>query len=337
MTQPKAALADGKPPTVYDVAALAGVSAQTVSRLLQGFEGIRPTTRERVETAIAQLGYRPNQAARQLRTRKSYRLGGLVHEMFAYGPSRLLRGAAMAARDAGYSLSIVGVDGEDERSIEAAFDNFQEEQVAGILAVTLTDDVRSVVERRRSEIPIILDPAESRHGSTTSSEAGAQAAAQHLLALGHRKVAVVAGPSSWLPARQRQDCFIEELSAGGGTCVEVWEGDWTPASGARAAADVRLGADITAVFAANDAMAIGLMSGLARRGLSAPGDVSVVGFDDIPESEFLDVPLTTVRPPYEAEGHAAITALLAEVDGRGRPALPPLSSSLVPRASTAAV
>ncbi len=335
MTEVEAGIAREKPATVYDVARVAGVSAQTVSRLVKGFEGIRPETRERVEAAIAELGYRPNQAARLLRTRKSRRIGALVHEMFESGPAQLLRGAAMEARAAGYSLNIVGVDGNDEAAIAEAFDAFEEEQVAGILAVTLTDGVRSVVEGRPFDIPIIVDPADAQTEAPTTSQSGASVVAAHLLELGHRRVAFLGGPEAWKPARQRREQFLADIVAGGGECAAEWAGDWSPSFGDRAAAEFDAASGITAVFAANDAMAIGFMHRLALRGIRVPEDVSVVGFDDIPESAYLTPPLTTVRPAFEQEGRAAIDALLAEIEDRPRARLQHPGGELVIRESTA--
>lgn len=325
-----------RPATVYDVARIAGVSAQTVSRLLKGFEGIRPSTRLRVEAAIAELGYRPNQAARLLRTRKSNRIGALAHEMFELGPARLLRGAALGAREAGYTINIVGVAAMDEVAIEEAFKAFEEEQVAGILAVTLTDNIRSVVERRPLDVPIVVDPADAQSGATTS-ESGAAAVAAHLLELGHRRVGFLAGPEAWLPARQRRERFFAEIEAGGGEVAVEWMGDWSPVSGYRAGGAFDPASGVTAVFGANDSMAIGFMHALLARGIRVPHDVSVAGFDDIPEAAYLTPALTTVRPDFETEGRTAIDALLAQIEGRPRAAVRHPSGELMVRASTAPV
>ncbi|MBT2518085.1 LacI family DNA-binding transcriptional regulator [Streptomyces sp. ISL-90] len=319
------------------MARLAGVSAQTVSRLIKGFEGIRPGTRERVEAAIAELDYRPNQAARLLRTRKSKRIGALAHEMFEFGPARLLRGAANEARRSGYSVNIVGVDGDDELAIEEAFRSFEEEQVAGIIAVTLTDSMRRVVERRPLDVPIIVDPAETLGGGQTISQTGAAMAADHLLQLGHRRIGYLGGPDGWLPSRERRSQFLADVRAGGGQVVAEWSGDWTPASGDRAGAAFDPSANITAVFVANDAMAIGFIHRLFARGLDVPGDVSVVGFDDIAEAAYMNPPLTTVRPDFEAEGRIAIGALLAEIEHHPRGDFAHPGGELIVRSSTASV
>lgn len=335
MANPKPSHGRDRPATVHDVARVAGVSAQTVSRLVKGYEGIRPATRQKVEAAIEELGYRTNQAARLLRTRRSNRIGAIVHQMFEPGPTQLLRGAAIGAREAGYSLNIVGVDGLDEAAIEEAFMSFEEEQVAGVLAVTLTDSVRAVVERRPLDVPIVVDPVENESFAPTTNESGAALVAGHLLELGHRRFGLINGPGAWVPSRQRRERFVADVGAAGATIVTEWEGDWSPEAGDRAGAEFDRGSGITAVFAANDRMALGFMHRLAARGIDIPGDVSVVGFDDIPEASYLSPPLTTVRADFESEGRTAIEALLADIERRPRPALSHPTGELVVRSSTA--
>ncbi|MCL8025309.1 LacI family DNA-binding transcriptional regulator [Nocardioides bruguierae] len=324
-----------KAPTVHDVAKAAGFSAQTVSRVIAGYEGIRPATRLKVEQAIAELGYRPNHAARQLRTSKSTRIGAVVHEMFAYGPSQLLRGAAQRAREAGYSLNIVGVDGADAGSVQDAFETFELERVAGILAITLTEEVRTVVERRPVDVPLLMDPAEAHTTGPSAGEIGSTLAAEHLVGLGHRRLAMVLGPSSWLPARQRQEGFERAVASAGASCVRAWQGDWSAASGYAAAQQWEPGDAVTGVFAANDAMAIGFVNGLARRGIAVPEDVSVIGFDATPEAEYLSPALTSVSVDYAGQGRAAVDALLAQVDADVVPGAPPSSPAVVLRGTTA--
>ncbi len=314
-----------KPATVYDVADLAGVSAQTVSRFLSGYEGIRPVTRAKVEAAIAQLDYRPNRAAQVLRTRRSRRIGVVIHEMFAYGPAGLLRGAIRRAQEDGYTLTIVGADGEDEAAVIAAFDAFEEEQAAGIMAVTLTDSVRRAVDARSAAVPILVDPAEATRDGSSFNAIGGALAARHLIDLGHQRVAMLAGPDHWLPARQRREGFIAGLSQGAATCVHVWEGDWSAAAGDRAARELDLADGITAIFAANDAGALGVIHGLLERGIRVPEDVSVIGFDGTPDSAFARPALTTIDAHYEQQGRAAIDTLLSEIEGR-----PPSSVSAAP-------
>ncbi|WES64348.1 LacI family DNA-binding transcriptional regulator [Microbacter sp. GSS18] len=323
-----------RPATVYDVAEAAGVSAQTVSRFLSGYEGIRPVTRAKVEAALARLDYRPNRVAQALRTRRSRRIGVVIHEMFAFGPAGLLRGATRRAREDGYTLTIVGVDSEDEVAVASAFAAFEEEQAAGIMAVTLTDSVRHAVDARSTGVPILVDPAEVVREGASFNEAGAALAARHLVALGHRRVAMLTGPEHWLPARQRREGFVAELADGPAECVRVWRGDWSAESGDRAARDLDPADGITAIFAANDAGAIGLTHGLLARGIRVPEDVSVIGFDATPDSAFGRPEVTTIDAHYEEQGRVAMDALLAQIEERAPSPAPATPPHLVVRGST---
>ncbi|WP_062205118.1 LacI family DNA-binding transcriptional regulator [Demequina salsinemoris] len=324
-----------KPATVHDVAALAGVSAQTVSRHLSGYEGIRPKTRAKVEAALEKLDYRPNRAAQVLRTRRSRRIGVVIHEMFAFGPAGLLRGATRRAREDGYTLTIVGVDGEDDAAVTAAFDAFEEEQAAGVMAVTLTDSVRVTVEKRMPSVPILVDPAEAGGEGSSFNATGAALAAHHLAELGHRRVAMLGGPDHWLPARQRRQGFLAAVEGGAAECVRVWEGDWSAEIGDRVARELDPADGITAIFCANDAGAIGLMHGLQARGVRVPEDISVVGFDCAPEAAFASPPLTTVDAHYEEQGRAAIQSLLDRIENRVATPAPATAPALIVRGSTA--
>lgn len=329
-----------RPATIYDVARAAGVSHQTVSRYLRGFDGIRPVTAERVERALKTLGYKPNLAARLLRTRTSKRIGALAHEMSEMGPARIIQGAALGAREAGYVLDIVILDGLDDKSISDAIDLLTDQQVAGIFATAQTDQVKAILERHPLDIPKFID---SRIRSTTPdgrssviNEIGARLVAAHLVGLGHRRIAMVTGPREWLVSRDRIDGFETALAAYGLRPELQLEGDWSPASGYRAGMELPLDAGVTAIFAANDHMALGVIRALGERGLHVPDDVSVVGVDDIPEAEFLTPPLTTVKLDFEAEGRFAINWLIAEIEGRPTPTPDPPVPTLVIRDSTRA-
>lgn len=324
-----------RPPTVFDVARQAGVSAQTVSRYLRGFEQMKPSTRERVRLAVETLGYRPNQAARLLRTRQSSRIGALVRDLFAQGPGQLLRGASEEARRQGYTLSIVDLPVVDAESIGRALAQFREEQVAGILAVTMTDNVQSFVSRHAVDVPILLDPAEASGTAMTASESGGLAAARHLIDLGHRRLGYVGGPPGWFPSRERRMSFFAATGGSGGAVDWEVSGDWTPASGYAAAEHFPSEDAPSAVFCANDAMAIGFMRGLADRDVAVPHDVSVIGFDDEPAAAYTSPSLTTIHPDFVGEGRAAFRALLARVDGHPVTDLRHPSTSLRQRESTA--
>ncbi|WP_436407445.1 substrate-binding domain-containing protein [Agromyces litoreus] len=246
----------------------------------------------------------------------------------------MLRGAARRAREAGYILNIVGVDGEDERAVSEAFDAFEAERVAAILAVTLTDSVRNAVEQRSSDVPILVDPAEAHQRSGYMNEVGGSLVARHFADLGHRRVGMVLGPQNWLPARQRRQGFVATAEDAGLECVRFWDGDWSAEAGAAAAAQFDPSDGITAVFAANDAQAIGFIGGLSQAGFRVPDDVSVAGFDGTPESAYFTPSLTTIGADYEGQGRIAIDALLASIQGESTE-LPSPDVTLVARASTA--
>ncbi|WP_165068319.1 LacI family DNA-binding transcriptional regulator [Marisediminicola senii] len=327
----------GKPATIYDVARAAGVSHQTVSRYLRGYDGIRPQTRGRVEVAIKSLGYRPNLAARLLRSRTSTRIGALAHEMSEMGPARVVQGAYQAARRAGYVLDVVMLDGYDDKSISDAIDLLTEQQVAGIFATAQTDRVKAVLEQHPRNIPIFID---SRMLTTVdgrpspNNEFAGRVAAEALLALGHRTMATVTGPMEWHVSRDRLDGFADALAIHGLTPAAVLEGDWSPRSGYEAGMLLPIDTGITGVFAANDHMALGVIRALGERGIRVPHDMSVVGVDDIPEAAFLTPSLSTVRLDFEAEGHYAMNCLIAEIEGRSTPVEDPPHPFLVERDST---
>lgn len=322
-----------KPPTIYDVARAAGVSHQTVSRYLRGFDGIRPATRDRVEAALNSLGYKPNLAARFLRTRTSTRIGALAHEMAHMGPARIIQGASLGAREAGYLLDIVILDGSDDKSIADAIEVLTEQQVAGIFATAQTERVKDLLERHPVAVPIFID---SRIHSTLGGQSGpldeiaGSFGASHLIDMGHCRIATVTGPGDSLPARDRLNGFVSTLKAHGLGPAAVVEGDWSPGSGYRAGLAVPIEEGVTAVFAGNDRMALGVVRALVERGFRVPEDVSVMGVDDIPEAEFVTPALTTLRLDFEEEGRYAINWLIAEIEGRpSRTPEPPLPTLIV--------
>jgi len=290
-----------KPSTIYDVAREAGVSHQTVTRYLRGYEGIRDATKQRVEKAIARLEYRPNTAARQLRLRTTNRVAVLADRIGQGGPALIVRGVTERLQQRGYVSDIIAVDGQDLASVDAAIDLATEYQVAGILATAQTDIVLDRLRSRPIAVPMVIDAqiVDPISGELVGQLAGVEAA-QHLLELGHRKIGYVAGPSGWLATRDRQNGFVSTVEAAGATVAWVREGDWTGASGYKAwqmlDEDAR---NITAIGVANDTMAMGIMAALSDDGRSVPDDVSVVGTDDTDEGRFVRPALTTVQLDFE--------------------------------------
>ena len=308
--------------TIYDVARHAGVSHQTVTRYLNGFEGIRPATRERVQAALAELQYKPNSAARYLRSQQTNRIGILAHKMELSGPGRVIAGATTTARARGYVLDMVSMDGEDVRSVDAALDVILEHQIAGVFATAQTEAVRDALIERALDVPIAIVGSAILDGAENPLGLAGRLAARHLFDLGHRRVGFLNGPSIWLASSERRSGFMQEAELRGMEVVWEAEGDWSAASGFDAAASVpaeSVGARPswapTGITAANDSMAIGMISGLAKRGLTVPGDVSVIGMDDSPDSRYLLPALSTVRLDFEGEGADNMSRLIALIEG----------------------
>lgn len=303
--------------TIYDVAREAGVSHQTVTRYLNGFEGIRPATRERVQAALDALQYKPNSAARYLRSQQTNRIGILAHKMELAGPGRVIAGATSAARARGYVLDIVSMDGEDVTSVDAALDVILDHQIAGVFATAQTEVVRHALVERALDVPIAIVGAIAVEGVENPLGLAGRLAAQHLIELGHRRLGFLSGPSAWLASGERRSGFVQEAGSRGADIVWEAEGDWSAASGFDAAASVPAdgGERPTAIASANDSMAVGMISGLAERGLSVPGDVSVIGMDDAPESRYLLPALSTVRLDFEGEGADNMERLIAMIEG----------------------
>jgi DNA-binding LacI/PurR family transcriptional regulator len=300
-------------PVMADVARLAGVSHQTVSRVINGHSNLRPATRLRVEEAIRQLGYRPNSAARALVTKRSATIGVIGSKSGFWGPSSIHRAIQAAGREAGYFVSSVNVHDLTRDAVSDAVDHLRDQRVEGIVLIAANDDAVEVARQQEGVgIPVVvvegsLDKARWTVG--VDQVAGAALATQHLLDLGHTEIVHVAGPMQWAEARGRLQGWQRAMTAAGLRPPAHVEGAWTAESGYLAGQVLAGRDDFTAIFAANDQMALGVLRALWEAGRSVPGDVSVVGFDDIPEAEFLVPPLTTVRQDFTAVGHRAIEIL----------------------------
>jgi len=296
-----------------DVARLAGVSHQTVSRVINGQNNLRPATRQRVEEAIRQLGYRPNSAARALVRKRSATIGVIGSKSGFWGPSSVHRTVQAAGREAGYFVSSVNVPNLTRDAVSDAVDHLCDQRVEGIVMIAANDEALEVARAQEAiGIPVIVVEGSLHQAHLTvgvDQVAGAELATRHLLDLGHTEIVHLAGPLQWTEARSRLLGWQNAMHSAG---LRPWphlEGDWTAESGYRIGASLAGRPEVTAVFAANDQMALGVLRALWEAGRAVPSDVSVVGFDDIPEAEFLIPPLTTVRQDFTAVGHRAIEIL----------------------------
>lgn len=329
MTQPAPERAVG----VRDVAAHAGVSTQTVSRVLNGHPHIRPETRQRVLDAIQALGYRMNNAARALGTSTSRTLGVLASDAALYGPAEGVAALEAAARAEGRWIATAYADASDISAVEAAVGHLLAQGVDGIVLVGTHTLTLRAAKTVAPGVPIV-----ALHGGagTATQSAAAALAVTHLLDLGHRRIAEVAGPGDWLEASARSRGVAEALDAAGLAVSARWEGDWSAAAGhslTEAVVEALGFPDApTALAVANDQMALGLMAGLHARGIEVPAAVSVVGFDDNPDSAFYLPALTTVRLDLASEARRVV----AEVVG-GSVAMKPEPPLLVLRDSAVRV
>lgn len=306
-------------PVMHDVARLAGVSHQTVSRVLNNHPSVKTTTRERVLDAMQQLDYRPNTLARSLVTNRTNRIGVIGFGVGHYGPGSTLVAIERAAHERGYGLAFASLSGLDSEEAAQAVAMLDAQRVDGLLVVAPHRDAADAIGRLPRALPVVALEAEFRRDVTVvaiDQRAGARAATEHLLALGHRTVWHVAGPEDWNEARLRTDGWQQALIDRGRRVPQLLRGDWTSRSGYGAGLELADRADVTAVFAANDQMALGVLRAFHDRGLVVPDDRSVVGFDDIPEAEFLIPGLTTVRQDFDAVGRKGLEQLVILLEGR---------------------
>jgi DNA-binding LacI/PurR family transcriptional regulator len=325
-------------PVMADVARLAGVSHQTVSRVINGASSIRPETRDRVLEAIERLGYRPNTAARALVTRRSATIGVISTEAGLWGPSSVQRGIEQSAREVGYFVSSVNLVHVTRQALAAAVDHLLGQSVEGIVMVVPHDEALEVVRAHEAQVPCVVvegDLSSAAAAVGVDQVLGARLATRHLLELGHTDVVHISGPRNWAEARARVEGWARELRTAGLRPDEPVAGDWTAATGYAVGQRIARRDEVTAVFAANDSTALGLLRALSEHGRSVPQDVSVVGFDDIPEAGYLLPPLTTVHQDFTTVGRRAIDVLHAAIIGT-EDALPRLvEPRLVVRSSTA--
>jgi DNA-binding LacI/PurR family transcriptional regulator len=306
-------MAPQQPPVMADVARLAGVSHQTVSRVLNDHPNVRAQTRSRVLAAIAKLDYRPNSAARTLVTRKSQTLGVVSFDTTLYGPASMLHGIEQAARGADYFVSIASLRAINRDALLEAVGRLRDQAVEGIVVIAPQAAVAGALAQAAAGVPLVGAACAVVPGVPTvgiDQRAGGALATRHLLELGHRTVHHVAGPLDWLDAVGRLEGWRHELRQAGARVPEPIAGDWSARSGYLAGQ--RLAADpaVTAVFCANDHMALGLLRAFHEAGRQVPGEVSVVGFDDIPETSYLMPPLTTVRQDFSELGRRSLQLLV---------------------------
>jgi DNA-binding LacI/PurR family transcriptional regulator len=327
-------------PTMFDVARRAGVSHQTVSRVLNDLTGVAASTKERVEQAIAELNYTPSPAARAMAKRRSGSIGLIQAGRPDYGPSSAALGFNEAARDAGYTVSQASMRTLDADTLTQAVHRLALQRVEAIVLISGEREGVEVLHGIDAGVPVIAVASEDEpglHRVSLDQYSGARLATEHLIGLGHREIRHVAGPPDSMDAAERRRGFADTMRVHGLELREPIVGDWLSASG-HAAGELLLRSDdaATAVFVANDHMSLGLLAAFRRAGRRVPEDVSVIGFDDIPEAAYFAPALTTMRQDFDGLGRDIMATVLDVL--RDEPSAPDRTArvpQLVVRESTA--
>jgi LacI family transcriptional regulator len=310
-------------PTIKEVASMAGVSTQTVSRVINERPDVSPETRKHVQDVIEKLGYRPSALARSLIRQRSHTLGIVTAGLNYMGPSRTLNGITAAAEEAGYALLLKELPRFDANDSEPIFHALVSHHVDGIIwAVQEVGDNRSWVNKLAMDfdIPIIylsMEPRENISAVSINNYSGERLAMSHLLEQGYKHIGHISGPLDWWEARQRMKAWKDALLASGMEFRDdFWvEGNWSSSSGTRAAVKLfEQYTDMDSILVANDQMALGAMQFVHQKGLGIPQDIGIVGFDNMPESAFFWPPLTTVHPDQYNLGKVAVEEIIKIIE-----------------------
>ncbi|GAB3652923.1 LacI family DNA-binding transcriptional regulator [Glycomyces tarimensis] len=326
--------------SISDVAHAAGVSMQTVSRVANGHPGVVSSTRERVLAAMRRLGYRPNSAARALRNGRFRTIGVILFRLTATGKSETVEAITAHAASEGYTTTLIPIDVPTHDNMLGAFTRLNELAVDAVIVIIETDLLDTTIVQLPPGIHVVVvdSDAGDRYRVIDSDQiGGTRSAVDHLLALGHRTVWHVTGPETSFASRRRAKAWQDALEAAGRPVPEPVRGDWSAASGHAAGLELADRPDCTAVFAANDQMALGMLRAFHERGRSVPGDISVVGFDDIPDAAYFTPPLTTIQQDFAEVGRRSAEAVLRQIREHTapRPGTDIVPTRLVIRNSTA--
>lgn len=306
-------------PGMMDVAKLAQVSHQTVSRVLNNHPSVRAETRQRVEAAIAELGYRRNALARALVTNRSGLIGVVSSGSPLSGPAGTLGAVEQASRAAGYLVTVAVTPDPDAGAMAKVVAAFETQAVEGAVVIAPTAAVADAAHVLAEQVPVVVITSDQRRSDSYVSVGidqaqGARLVVDHFIQRGYQDVVHLSGPHAWFDAVARSSGWHERLAEHGITPRPDLHGDWH--SDAGYAAGQALLADLPeAVFAGNDQMALGLLHAFAEAGVKVPEQVAVVGFDDIAGSAHFIPPLTTVRQDLSTLGQHAVEVLLAHMRG----------------------
>jgi DNA-binding LacI/PurR family transcriptional regulator len=315
-------MASQKQSTMKDVAILAGVSIQTVSAIINDKPGISPETSTRVKEAIQQLDYRPNSGARSLRTRQTHTLALILTDINNPSLATIASAAEDIAHSFGYNLVLYNTHDDLEREANYVR-TVSQRWMDGVILVATGDQMTSLDSLEQAGIPtVVIDRIPMGYSGpsvTLDNFMAGQIAADYLVKLGHRRITQIVGPLNLLLARERSAGFKDGLKRAGlvSTGLVSSEGDWTCQSGYQAMQQILGGPEIpTALFVANDRMAIGAIKAIMEKGMHVPEDISVIGVDDIEVSSFQSPPLTTIRQSFKEMASKCVCLLIEILAGK---------------------
>lgn len=323
---------------MFDVAELAKVSHQTVSRVVNNHPSVKAETRERVEAAMQKLGYTPNRAAQTLKTTKSRIIGILASDTHLNGPANIWQNAERAARAADYFSITCSVDPASSKDVAKGIDYLSQMGIDGLIVITPHHETVEQARKALKRIPVIS--IDSSRGSEKDALKlnnfdDAYRATKHLIALGHKAIFHIAGPASFFEAVDRKAGY-EAAMKEAKLKPQSQVGEWSMDSGYELSKSIDYKKqNITAVFAASDHLALGVLRDCHERKISVPKDLSIIGFDDLPETEFAWPPLSTMRQNFQAIGEGAVSLLLNKLNDERLKKSEPLTANLVERATTA--
>lgn len=323
--------------TISEVAQTAGVSYQTVSRVINQHQNVSPKTRQLVERVIRNLGYRPNSVARSLVTRRSHRVGIITLGASYYGPAQTITSVETALREDGYTLLFATLSAPKLEELHNLIEQLLAQAVDGLVLIApLVGVPVGHIKKLCNGVPFVLIDGEAASDVPVlgiNQQQGARLSAEHLVALGHTRIVEISGPLHWWDACQRHEALLSVMTENGLKLQGSVEGTWSAESGYRAVRKL-LECSFTALVAGNDQMALGAMYGFRERGLRLPEDVAVIGFDDLPESAYYNPPLSSVRQNFADLGRQCADLIVALMQGDVPPTFEPLTPTLICREST---
>jgi DNA-binding LacI/PurR family transcriptional regulator len=311
--------------TIKEVASVAGVSTQTVSRVINERPDVAPETRRRVQEVIKDLSYRPSALARSLISQRSHTLGVVTAGLRHIGPSRTLSGITVAAEAAGYSMLLKEIPQYDTEDIMPIFQAFLSRHVDGIIwAVPEVGENHKWVDNLPTdiEVPLVyitMEPRDNLSIVSINNYLGGRMAVSHLLDQGYRRIGHISGPLDWWESRQRMSAWKDALTEAGleANDTRFVEGNWSSASGALAIEKLfHQYADMDSIFVANDQMALSVIQFYGEKGLAIPQDIGIVGFDNIAESAFFSPALTTIQQDQHQVAKIAVAEIIKTIESR---------------------